>query len=193
MIFTSALVYSHCLSLKYFSVSLTPTMLSSLTPPCLYLSFLLFLLHHSLVLSCQTGTGSQCVSAPFVPGHNLVGEGFDVVTLQRKGAYLVDVETVLTPNNTCTLCANPYNGYRLEKVIKTKQLFCCNFSSHIHFMYAFKQLCSHHHFQLPVSALDWRAVSRCNADLFSSAHTSVRYCITRLYISEYVVSTIFTF
>nr|XP_033799965.1 perforin-1-like [Geotrypetes seraphini] len=55
---------------------------------------------------CRTGTRSECEESDFVPGHNLVGEGIDVVTLERKGAYLIDTDKWKRKDHTCILCPN---------------------------------------------------------------------------------------
>lgn len=62
------------------------------------------------VQSCQIGSGSECEKAPFVPAHNLAGEGFDVVRMRRTGAYVINVKGHLTDNNTCTLCPNRFQN-----------------------------------------------------------------------------------
>ncbi|XP_059199682.1 perforin-1-like [Centropristis striata] len=63
-----------------------------------------------------TGTPQECAKAPFVPGYNLGGEGFDIVTMERKGAYVIDTETWKLGNDTCRLYRNSYADQQLQKV-----------------------------------------------------------------------------
>ncbi|XP_052389540.1 perforin-1-like [Carassius gibelio] len=55
----------------------------------------------------------ECKDAPFVPGYNLAGEGFDVVTMERKGSYVINTEIWDLGNGTCKLRKNRYmNGIK---------------------------------------------------------------------------------
>uniref|UniRef100_A0A8P4KSX4 Perforin-1 n=1 Tax=Dicentrarchus labrax TaxID=13489 RepID=A0A8P4KSX4_DICLA len=62
------------------------------------------------------GTPQECAKAHFVPGYNLGGEGFDIVTMERKGAYVIDTETWKLGNDTCRLYRNRYMNGESQKV-----------------------------------------------------------------------------
>lgn len=63
------------------------------------------------------GTPQECEKASFVPGYNLGGEGFDIVTMERKGAYIIDTETwKLSSNGSCKLYKNNYMKGEKQKV-----------------------------------------------------------------------------
>lgn len=88
-------------------------------------NYVLFILTSTVTLevcrvqTCRIDSGPECEKAPFVPGHNLAGEGFDIVRMRRTGAYVINVKGHLADNNTCTLCPN-----RFEKgQVKTVKLF----------------------------------------------------------------------
>ncbi|XP_051865927.1 perforin-1-like [Pristis pectinata] len=65
---------------------------------------------------CHTGSARECQAASPVPGTSLAGEGIDVVTLTRKGAYVVDVESWKLPNGACTLCRNSLMGGKRQRL-----------------------------------------------------------------------------
>lgn len=65
---------------------------------------------------CRAGTGAECEKAPFIPGHNLAGEGFDVVRMTRTGAYVINMKTHLSDNHTCTLCHNRFQGGQVQRL-----------------------------------------------------------------------------
>ncbi|XP_041094639.1 perforin-1-like [Polyodon spathula] len=99
-----------------------------------------FLSRPALPEACTTGTAAECREADFVPGYNLAGEGFDIVKMERKGAYVIDVNSWKRKDRTCTLCKNPF----LENVAQ----------------------------KLPLSVVDWRALSHCKMKVSSTVYDS---------------------
>lgn len=88
----------------------------------LFILALMAMLEVDRVQTCRTGLGSECEKAPLVPGHNLAGEGFDVVRMRRTGAYVINVKSHLADNNTCTLCPNRFQSGQV-KTIKPSSCF----------------------------------------------------------------------
>lgn len=128
------------------------------------------------VQACRLGSGAECEKAPFVPGYNLAGEGFDVVRMRRTGAYVINVKASLADNHTCTLCPNrfhkgqvthnsPHPPHRSSRQSKPFTYFPPPPVSH---------LLSHPKIQrLPAAVLDWRPFSRCSKQLSSALHHSL--------------------
>ncbi|KAG5279682.1 hypothetical protein AALO_G00080440 [Alosa alosa] len=68
------------------------------------------------IQSCTRGSPRECKEAEFAPGSNLAGEGFDITKMQRKGAFVIDMNLWRRENNTCMLCRNPYQEGKMQKV-----------------------------------------------------------------------------
>ncbi|XP_051727740.1 perforin-1-like isoform X1 [Ctenopharyngodon idella] len=64
----------------------------------------------------DAGASKECEDAPFVPGYNLAGEGFDVVTMERKGSYVINMEKWDLGNSTCKLRKNNYMNRIKQKL-----------------------------------------------------------------------------
>ncbi|XP_068445367.1 perforin-1-like [Clinocottus analis] len=62
------------------------------------------------------GSPQECEKAHFVPGYNLGGEGFDIVKMERKGAYVIDTETWDIGNKSCKMYKNNYMNKERQKV-----------------------------------------------------------------------------
>ncbi|KAM8960040.1 perforin-1 [Pelodytes ibericus] len=72
--------------------------------------------HPPLAYSCQTRKSEKCRKLPFVPGHNILGEGVDIVTMKKTRASLLDLQKYFSPDKTCTVCQNPYKNMTLQKL-----------------------------------------------------------------------------
>ncbi|KAL1255085.1 hypothetical protein QQF64_013146 [Cirrhinus molitorella] len=76
--------------------------------PAVQMAPLLLLLYFPIALCCEQAPSTECEKIPFVPGHNLVGEGFDIVQMKTTGAFVVDVQTYVSggDHGNCTKCDN---------------------------------------------------------------------------------------
>ncbi|XP_036945308.1 perforin-1-like [Acanthopagrus latus] len=66
--------------------------------------------------SCEEGKPKECLDAEFAPGTNLAGEGFDITKLERKGAFVIDMNLWKRKDKGCTLCSNPYLENKKQKL-----------------------------------------------------------------------------
>uniref|UniRef100_A0A8C2ETE6 Perforin-1-like n=1 Tax=Cyprinus carpio TaxID=7962 RepID=A0A8C2ETE6_CYPCA len=80
-----------------------------------YLVFWAFLLM-TVAGEDDLGSSKECENAPFVPGHNLAGEGFDIVTMKRKGVYVINLEKWDLGNGTCKLAKNDFLSEKKQKL-----------------------------------------------------------------------------
>ncbi|XP_033027092.1 perforin-1-like [Lacerta agilis] len=82
-------------------------------------AFLLFLFQLPPTTSsdCHQHHRSICMKQDtFVPGHTNIGQGVDITTLERKGAFVVDTSQWQGPNGMCILCRNHLMKGQLQKL-----------------------------------------------------------------------------
>uniref|UniRef100_A0A3B4CLK2 Perforin 1.2 n=1 Tax=Pygocentrus nattereri TaxID=42514 RepID=A0A3B4CLK2_PYGNA len=63
----------------------------------------------------ELGGPEDCNNAGFIPGYNLGGEGFDVVKMERKGSYVIDMDKWEIGNGSCKMYENPYLNNKKQK------------------------------------------------------------------------------
>ncbi|XP_029996844.1 perforin-1-like [Sphaeramia orbicularis] len=66
--------------------------------------------------SCTEGKPKECQDAELAPGSTLGGEGFDITKMERKGAFVIDMNLWKRKDKTCTLCTNPYLENKRQKL-----------------------------------------------------------------------------
>nr|XP_020501378.1 perforin-1-like [Labrus bergylta] len=81
---------------------------------CIF-ALLLLSLPQSTNQSCIEGSPKQCLDAEVAPGTNLAGEGFDITKMERKGAFVIDMNKWKT-RQECTLCTNTFLENKLQKL-----------------------------------------------------------------------------
>ncbi|XP_032442696.1 perforin-1-like [Xiphophorus hellerii] len=79
---------------------------------------------------CTDGTPKQCQEADTAPGTNLAGEGFDITTMERKGAFVLNMDAWRRKDKKCTLCVNPFMENKKQKlplsVLDWRAMQSCN-------------------------------------------------------------------
>ncbi|XP_056335898.1 perforin-1.3 [Danio aesculapii] len=72
------------------------------------MALLLLLFSLPFAFGCESVASTECEKLPFVPGHNLVGEGFNIVQMKTTGAFVVDVRNYMSggDHGNCTACDN---------------------------------------------------------------------------------------
>ncbi|XP_074552135.1 perforin-1-like [Halichoeres trimaculatus] len=80
------------------------------------LALLILSLPDSAHPSCVQGSPRQCAEAEFAPGTNLAGEGIDITTMERKDAYVIDMNLWKRKDKTCTLCTNTFLENKQQKL-----------------------------------------------------------------------------
>lgn len=66
--------------------------------------------------ACTEGTVAECAEAEFAPGTNLAGEGFDITRMERKGAFVLNMNLWKRRDRRCMLCTNPYLEQQRQKL-----------------------------------------------------------------------------
>lgn len=79
-------------------------------------TLILLALPRTMLSACTEGTAAECAQAEFAPGSNLAGEGFDITRMERKGAFVLNMDVWKRPDRRCTLCVNPYLEQRRQKL-----------------------------------------------------------------------------